>query len=80
MDFFQNNKQKIQEGLQRVAANAGLSGNLTLVDGLVFFDIQKNPNSISIGGQRIPMVVVIDNATGKIHQFALKILCPDITF
>lgn len=80
-DFFQKNKDKIQSGLERIAPMADLSGDLTLVDGLVFLDIQKNPNIVSIGGgPRIPMVVVIDNKTGRIHQFALKIVCPDISF
>lgn len=80
-DFFQKHKDRIQAGLQRIAPQADLSGDLTLVDGLVFLDIQKNPNIVSIGGgPRIPMIVVIDNQTGRIHQFALKIVCPDISF
>ena len=80
-DFFQKYKDEIQAGLRRVAHQAGLSGDLTLVDGLVFLDIQKNPNIVSIGGgPRIPMIVVIDNQTGRIHQFALKIVCPNIIF
>lgn len=80
-NFFQKNKDKIQLGVERIATQAGLSGNLTLVDGLVFLDIQDDPNIISIGGgKRIPMVVVIDNNTGRIHQFALKIICPDLNF
>ncbi len=79
-NFFQNNKEKIQQGLQKIAGPAGLSGDLTLVDGLVFLDIQQDPNVISLGGgPRIPMVVVIDNKTGRVHQFALKIVCPDLS-
>jgi hypothetical protein len=78
-DFFQENKEIIQEGLHRVASQAGLSGDLTLVEGLVFLDIQKDPQVVSIGGGlRIPIVVVIDNQTGKVHQFALKIICPNL--
>jgi hypothetical protein len=80
-DFFQKHNDSIKAGLQRIAPQAGLSGDLTLVDGLVFLDVQKNPNIISIGsGPRIPMIVVIDNQNGRIHQFALKIVCPDISF
>jgi hypothetical protein len=79
-NFFQNNKIEIQKGLEGVAQKAGLSGDLTLVDGLVFLNIQTDPNVISLGGgPRIPMVVVIDNQTGKVHQFALKIICPNLT-
>jgi len=78
-DFFKKNKKEITEALKEKAASAGLSGNLTLVEGLVFNDIQKNPKGIVIGGnQRIPLVAVVDNDTGLMHYFALKVLLPNI--
>ena len=80
-NFFQQHRQEITDAIGRVASNAGLNGELTLVEGLVFNDIQDNPRNIVIGGgKRIPLVAVVENSTGKVHYFALKVLLPNINF
>ncbi len=78
-DFFQKHKEKISEAIKANAKDAGLSGDFTLVEGLVFNDIQKDPKKLIIGGgQRIPLIAVVDNHTGRMHYFALKVLIPNI--
>ncbi|MBU1557714.1 hypothetical protein KKC45_02025 [Patescibacteria group bacterium] len=77
-NFFIKHKEEILNALKEKASSK-LSGNLTLVEGLIFADIQKDPKNITIGGnQRIPMIAVVDNETGLVHNFALKVLLPNI--
>lgn len=77
-DKFQQHKAAIIEAINRIAPAAGLKGDVTLVDGFVFNDIQKDTKNIIMGGQRIPLVALVDNSTGIVHYFALKVLLPNI--
>jgi hypothetical protein len=57
----------------------GESAGFTLIDGFAIQSIQAQSGGIVIGGNSIPMVVVVGNTTGRIYYFALKALLPALT-
>jgi hypothetical protein len=40
--------------------------------------IQDELGGIYIGGKSIPVVMVVGNSTGRVYQFALKALLPEV--
>jgi len=50
-----------------------------LIEGFTLQSIQPQTGGISIGGNAVPTVLVVGSTTGRIYQFALKALLPDIT-
>ena len=57
----------------------GESNGFVLIEGFAMQSIQPQTEGISIGGNAIPMVIVVGNTTGRVYQFALKALLPDVT-
>lgn len=53
-------------------------GGFTMMEGFVLFNLQPKLGGIILGGPALPTVMIVGNATGRVYQFSLKNLLPDV--
>jgi hypothetical protein len=77
---FSEIKDRLFNEINSKITSLGLSGPVTLVEGFINQPLSMElSSSFTIGGPSIPMIMIVENETGRIHFFALKALLPDIT-
>ncbi|MCM3241316.1 hypothetical protein M3598_01040 [Cytobacillus oceanisediminis] len=77
----QDKKNQINDALQtkgalRPCERCG-SGNFSLLDDFVRFDLQSDLQSVSLGGPAVPAVSIACNNCGNLTFFAVKSLLPN---
>jgi hypothetical protein len=68
---------RILQALAQRQRLPGVNEPLTLI-GITTLTLQDRLDVVSIGGKNIPIVIVVGTETGRIYQFALKALLPDL--
>jgi hypothetical protein len=57
----------------------GKDSSLTILNSFGIFSLQDHiGGSYQIGGSSLPVVIVIDNKNGRVYEFALKKLVPEL--
>ena len=73
------NYEAMVEDLNKLMDDLGINESVSIVDGFANQPFQKElSGSFKIGGNTIPMVMLVGNKTGRVYYFALKALLPDI--
>lgn len=80
---FDEYKPKIVKALEKIVSkNQAARINrheICLIDGFFNYPIQEEiAGEIIIGGITVPMIALVDEKTGRMYFYALKILLPDI--
>lgn len=77
---FSDLKEKIEEAINEKFKNGQLQFNepVTLVQDFVNQFVVSNLDGVVLGGNAVPMVMLVGNESGIIHYIALKMLLPDL--
>jgi hypothetical protein len=73
-------ESQILTALERKGQSLGLTPEPLNIIGMTSIQLQDDLSSIQFGGNSLPVVVVVGQNTGRVYQFALKALLPDLEF
>jgi hypothetical protein len=75
---FSDLEPRILAALQQKGNTLGLTEEPMDIVGMTSIMMQDDLGTYQIGGKSIPAVVVVGHNTGRVYQFAIKALLPDV--